>query len=111
MAKKRKDIFAPIFEYDLSKGMEMTVKAPQIKASHRSGMKFTGVAHKTIEEANAYMNGFRDGALNTKPTLRQWYAGMALQTLIHNPKLLNPKEIAKQTFLYADAMIEFGGTL
>jgi hypothetical protein len=46
---------------------------------------------------------------NTGMTLRQWFAGMALQGLLANPSvILKQTDIPELSFEYADSMIRVG---
>lgn len=57
--------------------------------------------------------GDRHNGHNTGMTLREWFAGMALQVMTKNISLddferLKPEELAKGAFVIADAMIRAG---
>lgn len=44
-------------------------------------------------------------------SLRDWFAGMALQSIINNPNWRDwtPRAIASEAYIYADAMIQTRG--
>jgi uncharacterized protein YodC (DUF2158 family) len=44
-------------------------------------------------------------SVNEGMSLREWFAGMAVQGIIYNEGYLNPNSLAREAFAVADAMI------